>query len=112
MLNKNDFETRKGYSPQNSSKTQENETITTQNRYEVLIDSDESDTNGCNNSNEKISNYVTASISSRQVNLRNDEIKNINIKARQQKRNEKGRSVTEVLGDSIVKKANSWKSST
>ena len=112
MLNKNDFETRKGYSSQNSNKTQENETITTQNRYEVLIDSDESDANGCNTSNEKISNYVTASISSRQVNLRNDEIKNINIKARQEKRNEKGRSVTEVLGDSIVKKANSWKSST
>ena len=33
MLNKNDFETRKGYSPQNNNKTQENETITTQNRY-------------------------------------------------------------------------------
>ena len=84
-MNKNDFETRKGYSSQNSNKTQENETITTQNRYEVLIDSDESDTNGCNNSNEKISNYVTASISSRQVNLRNDDIKNINIKERKKK---------------------------
>ena len=112
MLNKNDFETCKVYSSQNSNKTQENETITTQNRYEVLIDSDESDANGCNTSNEKISNYVTASISSRQVNPRNDEIKNINIKARQEKRNEKGRSVTEDLGDSIVKKANSWESST
>ena len=37
MLNKNDFETCKVYSSQNSNKTQENETITTQNRYEVPL---------------------------------------------------------------------------
>ena len=74
MLKKNHFETKKysakRYSAQNSDKAQDNETITTQNRYEVLIDSDESDTNGCNNGNDKLSNNVTASISSRHVNLR------------------------------------------
>ena len=41
----------------------------TQNRYEVLSDSDENDTKGCNNDNDELSNNVTASISSRQVNL-------------------------------------------
>ena len=51
------------------------ETIITQTRYEVLSDSGESDTNGCNNDNNKLSNNVTASISSPQVNLGNNDIK-------------------------------------
>ena len=53
-------------------KTEVNEAIITLNRYEVLVDSDESDTNGCNNDNDKLSNNVTASTSS-QVNLINDD---------------------------------------
>ena len=77
---KNQFEIPKGYSFKNSDKTQDNETIITQNIYEVLSDSDESDTNGCNNDNDKSSNNVTASISSRQVNLGNND--KISIKAR------------------------------
>ena len=52
----NQFETPKSYSVKNSDKTQDNETIITQNRYEVLSGSDESDTNGCNNDNDKLSN--------------------------------------------------------
>ena len=51
-VEKNQFETRKRYSFKNSDKTQDNETILTQNRYEVLSDSDESDTNGSNNDND------------------------------------------------------------
>ena len=106
MLNKNDFETCKVYSSQNSNKTQENETITTQNRSEVPL------TQMKAIQTDVIIAMRKYLIMSQQVNLRNDDIKNINIKARQEKRNEKGRSVTEVLGDSIVKKANSWESST
>ena len=79
-VEKNQFEIPKGYSFKNSDKTQDNETIITQNIYEVLSDSDESDTNGCNNDNDKSSNNVTASISSRQVNLGNND--KISIKAR------------------------------
>ena len=79
-VEKNQFETPKRYSVKNSG----NEISITQSRYEILFDSDESDTNGCNNDNDKTNN-VTASISSRQVNLRTDGIKkiNISIKARQ-----------------------------
>ena len=69
------FETPKKYSVKNSDKSQDNETSITQNRYEVLCDSDEGDTNGCNNDSDKLSNNVTASLSSRQVNLRNDDTK-------------------------------------
>ena len=87
IVEKNQFKTPKRYSVKNSDKTQDNETIITQNRYEVLSDSEESDTSGCNNDNDKLSNNVTANISSRQVNLRNNDIKkiNISIKARQKK---------------------------
>ena len=60
-VEKNQFETPKSCSVKNSDKTQDNETIITQNRYEVLSDSDESDTNKCNNGNDKLSNNVTAS---------------------------------------------------
>ena len=74
-VEKNRFETPKRYSFKNSDKTQDIETVTTRNRYEVLSDSDESDTKGCNNDNDKLSNNVTTSISSRQVNLGNNEIK-------------------------------------
>ena len=49
------------------------------------------------------------SISSRQVNLRNNNIEMINISIKEgQKSNEKGRSVTVVVGDSIVKKIKGW----
>ena len=44
----------KRYSFKNSDKTQDNETIITQNRYEVFSDSDESNTNWCNNDNGKL----------------------------------------------------------
>ena len=64
----------KRYSVKNSDKTQDSETIITQNRYEILSESDESDTNRCNNDNDKLSNNVTASIQSH-VNLRNDDVK-------------------------------------
>ena len=73
-LKKNQCETPKRYSVKNSNKTQDNEITITQNRYEVLNCLDESDTNRCNNDNGKLSNNVTASISS-QVNLRNDDVK-------------------------------------
>ena len=86
-VEKNQSETPKRYSFKNSDKTQINEKIITQNRYEVLSDSDESDTNGCNNDNDKLSNNVTACILSRQVNLGNNDMKKDqhNIKARQRK---------------------------
>ena len=48
-VEKNQFETPRRYSFKNSDKTQDNETIIIQNRYEVVSDSDESDTNGSNN---------------------------------------------------------------
>ena len=74
-----------------SDKTQDNETIISQNRYEVLYDSHESETNGCNNDNDKLSNNVTPSISSRKVNLGHNDIKKINIsmKARQKREMER-----------------------
>ena len=46
----------------------------TRNRYEAFSDSDENDTTGCNNDNDELSNNVT-SISSRQVNLGNNDVK-------------------------------------
>ena len=53
------------------------------------------------------------SISSRQVNLRNNNIEMIKISIKEgQKSNEKGRSVTVVVGDSIVKKIKGWELST
>ena len=68
--------------------------------------SDENDTKGCNNDNDELSNNVTAS-SSRQVNLGNNDLKKDQHKHKSKikKRNEKGRSVTVVFGDSIVKQA-------
>ena len=71
---KNQFETPESYSVKNSDKTQDNETIRTQNRYEVLFDSDESDINRCNNYNDKLCNTVTVTILSK-VNLRNNDVK-------------------------------------
>ena len=71
----------------------------------------ERDTNGCNNDNDKLSD-ISTSTSSRQVNLTNNDIKKINIIIKDQKRNEKGRSVTVVVGDSIVKKVKGWELST
>ena len=48
-----------------------------------------------------------------QVNLGNNDIKKINISIKvRQKRNEKGRSVTVVVGDSIVKNVKGWELST
>ena len=64
-VEKNQFETPKIYSFKNSNKTQDNETIITQNRYEVFSDSDETNTNGYHNDNEKLTNNVTISISLR-----------------------------------------------
>ena len=57
----NQFVTPKRYSFKNVNKTQDNEINITQNRYEVLSDSDENDTKGCNNNNDELSNNVTAS---------------------------------------------------
>ena len=73
-LEKNQFETPKRYTGKSSNKTQDNETIITQERYDVLIDPDESDANGRTNDNDELSNNVTASASS-QVNLRNNDVK-------------------------------------
>ena len=64
-IEKNRFETRKRYSFKNSDKTQDIGTVITRNRYEVLSDSDEIDTYGFNDDNDKLSNNVTANISSR-----------------------------------------------
>ena len=91
-----------------SYKTQDNKTIITQNRSEILIGSNESNTNGCHNDNNQLPNDVTASTLS-QVNLRNDDVKKdlLNIKTKQN-RNEKGSSVTVVVGDSVVKKVKGW----
>ena len=90
-VQKYQFETPKRCSFKNSDKTQDNEINITQNRYEVVSDSDESDTKGYNNDNDELSNNVTASISSRQVNLGNNDIKkiNISIKARQKREMER-----------------------
>ena len=73
-LEKNQFETPKRYTGKSSNKTQDNETVITQERYDVLIDPDESDANGRTNDNDELSNNVTASASS-QVNLRNNDVK-------------------------------------
>ena len=75
-VQRNQFETSKRYSFKNSHKTQDNEINITQNRYEALSDSDENDTKGCNNDNDELSSNVTTSISSRQVNLGNNDKKN------------------------------------
>ena len=64
----------KRYTIKNNDKTQDNETIITQNIFEVLIDSDESDTHACDNDNDELSNNVSG-IASPQVNLRNDNAK-------------------------------------
>ena len=45
----------------------------TQNRYDFFSDSDENDTKGCNNDNDKSSKNVTASILSQEVNLGNSD---------------------------------------
>ena len=89
----NQFETPKRYSFKKSNKTQDNEINITQNRYEVLSDSDENDTKGCNNVNNELSNNVTASISSRQVNLGNNNIKKINISIKTREKREMKRVV-------------------
>ena len=60
-VEKNRFETPKRYPFKNSDKTQDIGTVMTRHRYEVLSDSDETDRNGCNNYNDKLSNNVTAS---------------------------------------------------
>ena len=52
-VQKNQFETPKRCSFKNSHKTQDNEMNITQNRYEALSDSDENDTKGCNNDNDR-----------------------------------------------------------
>ena len=111
---KNRFETPKRYSFKSSDKTQDIEIVITRNRHEVLSDSDESDTNECNNDNDKLSNNVTTSISPWRVNLGNNDIKKHQHehKSKTKKRNEKGRSVTVVVGDSIVKKVKGWELST
>ena len=78
----------------------------TQNRYEPLSDSDKNGTTGCNNDNDELSNNVTTSISSQEVNLGNNDVKKDQHKdkSKTKKRNKKGRSVTVVVGDVIVKK--------
>ena len=48
-VEKNQFQTPKRHSVENNDKTQGNEIIIIQNKYEVLIDLDGSDINGCNN---------------------------------------------------------------
>ena len=61
---------------------------------------------GCNNDDDELSNDVTTSILSRQVNLGNNDIKKDQHKhkSKTKKRNEKGLSVTVVAVDSKVKK--------
>ena len=75
-------------------------------KYGVLSDSDESVAKGCNNDDDELSNDVTTSILSRQVHLGNNDIKKDQHKhkSKTKKRNEKGLSVTVVVGDSKVKK--------
>ena len=46
----------------NQFETPKNEINVTQNRYEVVRDSDENDTKGCNNNDDELSNNVTANI--------------------------------------------------
>ena len=71
----NQFEAPKRFSFKNNDKTQDNEINITQNKYEVLSDSDENDTIGWNNDNDKLSNNVTTSAPPRQVNLGNNDIR-------------------------------------
>ena len=47
-VEKEQFETPKRYTVKNSDTTQDDQIVITQGTYEVLIDSDESDINGCN----------------------------------------------------------------
>ena len=47
-VEKSQFETPKRYSVKHGNKTRDNETIITQNKNEVLSESNESDTNECN----------------------------------------------------------------
>ena len=54
----------------------------TQERYEVLSESDENDTKGCHNDDNELSNNVTARISSRQVNIGNNDMKKDQLKHR------------------------------
>ena len=113
-VQRNQFETSKRYSFKNSHETQDKEINITQNRYEALSESDENDTKGWNNDNGELSSNITTSISSRQVNLGNNDIKKNQRKhkSKTKKRNEKGRSVTVIVGDSLVKKVKSWELST
>ena len=96
----NQLETPKRYSFKNGDKTQDNEINITQNRYEVFSDSDENDTKECNNDDDELSNN------------NNDKKVQQKHKSETKKRNEKGRSVTVVVGDSIVKKVKCWELST
>ena len=64
-VQRNRFETPKRYSLKNGDKSQDSQINITQNRYEVLTDSDENHTKGCNNDDDGLSNNVTTSISSR-----------------------------------------------
>ena len=102
----NQFEAPKRFSFKNNDKTQDNEINITQNKYEVLSDSDENDTIGWNNDNDKLSNNVTTSASPRQVNLGNNDIRKDQQKhkSKTKKRNWKDRIVTVADGNSIVKK--------
>ena len=86
----NQFEILKRYSFKSSHKTQDNEINIIQNRYEVLSDSDENNTKGCNNDNDELSDNVTTSIPSRQVNFGNNDIKKDQRKhkSKTKKRNE------------------------
>ena len=105
-VQRNQFETPKRYSFKNSHKTQDNEINITQNRYEALSDSDENDTKGCNNDNDELSSNVTTSISSRQVNLGNHDIKKINISIKARRKREMERIVVLhwLLETSLLKK--------
>ena len=61
----NRFETPKRYSLKNGDKSQDSQINITQNRYEVLSDSDENYTKRCNKDDDGLSNNITTSISSR-----------------------------------------------
>ena len=54
-----------------------------------FTDSDENRTKGCNNDDDELSNNVTTSISSRQVNLANNEIKKDQHKHKQKDKKKK-----------------------
>ena len=80
-----------------------------QNRYKVLIDSDESDINELDNDNDQLSNIVTASTTS-QVNLRNYDVKKDRHthNSKRKKEIKKDCSITVAAGSSIVKKLKGW----